>query len=127
MAKSTGHDVAGQRRVTFLERSSMGIKWEQVADSTLLSGGGVAPFWICDTCDEKIQRVGNAVFVTDAAGNRTGEFLTIHKDKCETDYTRQFPWQDLDMFTWELFTNSGFDQIEIERRRSEGREFGLNN
>ncbi len=105
----------------------MAVKFEIRENPGLaITGVGIAPFWICDTCGEKIEGTGNAIFVTEANGEHTGEFLTIHKDRCETDETRRYPWQDLDMFMWELFNNAGFDWGEVERRRAQLREDGLN-
>jgi hypothetical protein len=70
----------------------MAVKFEYMESGTL-SGGGIAPFWVCDTCGEKIEGSGTAAFKTNDQGERTGEYLTIHKGKCETEETRRLQWE----------------------------------
>ena len=104
----------------------MNVRFESIVEPGFLSGEGVAPFWVCDSCGQKIQGSGNAVFQTDADGERTGYFWTLHKT-CDTRETTRHPWQDLDQFMWELFTNAHFDWEGVKERRARNREFGVNN
>lgn len=98
----------------------MRLMFEEHDNPGLLSGGGAATFIACSTCGGKVQGQddGIVVFIEDEQHRKTGDIMVIHKGRCDTTQTRQFRWQDLDIFLRDVILNTKVDLGLTERRIS---------
>jgi hypothetical protein len=112
----------------------MGIIWEYHAQlGGSLGGGGTAPYFMCDTCDKKIEDgLGKIIWeqrkgpFAEGEAVNTGRFWILGKgpghEQCETEETQRCPWNDLDEFLVNVTHNSKLDLDQAKADADERRE-----
>jgi hypothetical protein len=88
----------------------------------VLGGPTIAPFFVCATCGERItDGDANAVFEPDRDGGRTGSFIIVHRETCDSN---RWEWQRLDSLICMLLHNSGYDleALAVRHRQLRKRE-----